>query len=197
MNDPIEAIEEQSTSTHDPDVTYRRRVRIMVGLLLLMVLVGANLAISIGKLQFKKVISESMQPTLMVGDVILVDADAMPVRFDVITLVDPEMPDAPLVKRIVGVPGDRIALVDGKLYLNGRLEESDQVSENRIIWNDIDLIVPPDHYFVLGDNRNNSFDSLNFGPVPTGEVLGVAGMIVWPPSPRWGSIAPLHPIAED
>ncbi|OPZ07304.1 MAG: Signal peptidase I U [candidate division BRC1 bacterium ADurb.BinA292] len=174
----------------------RRRLRVMVGLLILLVLMGVNLAIASGKVRFEKVISGSMEPTLLIGDVLLMDANAVPDQYDIVVLNDPEEPGGKLVKRIIGMPGDRIVLRGGILYLNGKEEYSTQVTSNHISWEDTRFKVPEDHVFVLGDNRNNSVDSLNFGPVSYEEIRGVVSAVIWPPS-RWRKPAPLHPEPAD
>lgn len=171
--------------------TLRRRLRVMSSLIVLVVLVGLLLAVQTKVLQVYIVISESMEPTLRIGDRILVDANAWPHRFDVVGFQDPEKPDKPeeqLIKRIVGVAGDEIEIRSGVLYINGEEQFSEKVTTNKINWRDIaPLRVPEDHLFVLGDNRNNSYDSLNFGPVRVSEVSGVMRYIIWPPS-RIGAI---------
>jgi signal peptidase I len=131
-----------------------------------------------------------MAPTLLVGDEILSDANAMTGRYQIICFNSPEDDDK-LVKRIIGVPGDEIRIRDGIIYINGKEEYSTQVSDNRIQWKDVKVKVPRNGVFVLGDNRNNSHDSLNFGTVPYKNIRGVATMIIWPPS-RWGRPKPLH-----
>src|SRR5690349_4784957 len=86
-------------------VSLRRRAWIMACLLILLILVGINLAISSGKLQTEKVISASMEPTLQVNDVILSDAGALPKKYDIVCLNDPEEAGGKLVKRIIGESG--------------------------------------------------------------------------------------------
>lgn len=169
----------------------RRRIRLMIGLLVLLLLVGINLAIYLHILQFNKVISGSMEPTLMVGDIIFSDANAIPERYDIVCLSDPEVAGDRLVKRIMGVPGDVLKIEGGVIYLNGKDEYSEKIRGNSISWPDTRIKVPREKVFLLGDNRNNSHDSLNFGPVSYANVRGVVKFIVWPPS-RMGRPKPLH-----
>jgi signal peptidase I len=132
-----------------------------------------------------------MEPTLMVGDVILSDANATPGQYDIICLNNPEDHDEKLVKRIMGVPGDEIKIQDRAIYINNREEVSKQILENSIAWGNMKTRVPEDAVFVMGDNRNNSYDSLNFGPVPYKQIRGVVWAIVWPPK-HWGRPKALH-----
>ena len=159
----------------------------MVGVIVLLILVGAILAIESDAVQVLIVTSGSMEPTLQIGDRILVDAAGDYGLYSVVVLDDPDHPGEQLVKRIVGLGGDRVEVRDGILYLNGKEQYSTHVSSNEIYWRNTKLRVPDDHVFVLGDNRNDSYDSLNFGPVPVDNVTGVLSFIIWP-SGNWGRI---------
>ncbi len=167
-----------------PAVNLKRRARLMVALVLLLILMGVNLAIGSGKLQLERVVSESMEPTLLVGDVLLIDRNALARVNDIVVLEDPEDASQKLVKRLVATAGARVVVEDGVLFVDGREQNSRHVSENQLHWRDVRVDVPLGRMFVLGDNRNNSVDSLNFGPVPTSNLHGVLLAVVWPPS-RW------------
>ena len=160
--------------------------------------------------------SESMERTLMVGDFLLVNkmAESLPGslwfwalpyrdvhRGDIIVFHFPMKPSEYLVKRVIGVPGDHIRLVDGVVYLNGKPQQEsyaiyrgsypdsfrDQFPTGAYTdpgidtrwWLEVrqnvengELVVPPDRYFVLGDNRNNSRDSRYWGFVPRENIVG-------------------------
>ena len=129
--------------------------------------------------------SGSMEPTLMVNDRILVAKFLYrlePVaRGDVIVFRYPLNPQRDFVKRVIGLPGDRVLLKEGVVYING-----ERISEKRYtikpdFGNYGPVIVPRGEYFVLGDNRNNSEDSRFFGYVPRPNVIGKAIFIYWPP----------------
>jgi len=135
--------------------------------------------------------SGSMEPTLMVDDRILV-AKFMyrfePVhRGDVIVFRYPLNPQRDFVKRVVGLPGDRVQLKDGVVHLDGTVLSEKGYTIKPDFGNYGPVTVPASQFFVLGDNRNNSEDSRFFGYVPRGNVIGKAIFIYWP-LPRIGFV---------
>ena len=88
------------------------------------------------------------------------------------------------VKRVIGVPGDKIAIVDGVVWVNGEpLYEG--YLRFRDAFNLDERVLKEKHYFVLGDNRTGSNDSRAWGAVPEENILGKVWSIYWPPS-DWG-----------
>jgi len=131
----------------------------------------------------------SMMPTLQDGEFVLVNRIAYRFgdvqRADIIVFHYPQAPEEELIKRVIGLPGDEIRIQDGRVTVNGvQLEEVYIASppEYAGSWN-----VPDGYLFVLGDNRNNSSDSHQWGMLPIGNVVGQALLIYWPP-PFWGII---------
>lgn len=174
------------------NLSHFSKMRALVGAVVLLLLFGAMAAIHFGAVRLFVVVSDSMEPTLAVGDRILVDSAGRYQRFSVISFQDPTRrhdPDEQLVKRIIGLPGDTVEIDDGEVFVNGELQLSPNVTSDLINWPDTRMRVPIGHVFVLGDNRNNSFDSLNFGPVRESDISGVLTLILWPPA-RWGGIDP-------
>jgi signal peptidase I len=88
------------------------------------------------------------------------------------------------VKRIVGLPGDVISIASGHVIRNGhRAREPFAASCGAAPECDLEpIIVPPGHYFLMGDNRGNSDDSRYWGPVPRSQIIGKAVVTYWPPS---------------
>ncbi|MBX6341161.1 MAG: signal peptidase I [Thermomicrobiaceae bacterium] len=108
-----------------------------------------------------------------------------PQRGDIVVFHPPGQHSEPYIKRIIGLPGDRVAIHDGAVYINGkRLEEPYLASQT--VWRGIaahqEITVQPGQVFVLGDNRGNSSDSRVFGPVPISQIIGKAWIAYWPPS---------------
>lgn len=173
------------------------KVRTLIGAAVLLMLFGVMAAIHFEAIRIFVVVSDSMEPTLKIGDRILVDAAGKYDRFSVISFQDPTRrydPEEQLVKRIVGLAGDTVEIDGGGLLVNGELQLSSQVTSDLINWEDTRVRVPSGHVFVLGDNRNNSFDSLNFGPIPETDISGVLTLILWPPG-RWGALEPFQTAA--
>jgi signal peptidase I len=102
-------------------------------------------------------------------------------RGDIVVFRYPRDPQKSFIKRVIGVAGDRVRIVDGRVYLNGKLLVEDYVP--RIFQDDRsypDVVVPPDAYFVLGDHRSLSNDSRDFGPVDSSYIYGKAVFGYWP-----------------
>ncbi len=102
-------------------------------------------------------------------------------RGDVIVFRYPLDPTKSYIKRVVAVSGDRIRIDDGVLFVNGHRIREGYVPEDYIDTRSYpETIVPPDSYFVLGDHRNLSNDSRDFGPVPESLIYGKAVFAYWP-----------------
>jgi signal peptidase I len=129
------------------------------------------------------VYGESMEPNLGTAQRLVVEKFSYhlhgPARGDIIIVPDPTGGPIPLIKRVVGLPGERIAISGGRVYVNGvALDESylsQLTSGEGRSWQ-----VPPLHVFVLGDNRGNSKDSRYFGAVPEVSIIGHAVFRFWP-----------------
>ena len=141
-------------------------------------------------LQNFRVEGQSMEPNLHTDEYILVNkVDYLihsPERGDVVVFkaVPAGRPDSDFIKRIIGLPGDRVAVHGGGVYINGkRLQESYLDSAHRPTYTFPSEIVPPSEYFVLGDNRNNSFDSSKWLStfLPRSDIIGKAWIAYWPP----------------
>jgi signal peptidase I len=92
---------------------------------------------------------------------------------------------------VIGLPGEEIKIEDGQLYVNDvALEEPYLKMEPRY---EGEWQIPEGELFVLGDNRNNSSDSHNWGMVPMENVVGEALLVYWPPS-SWGLINGANPV---
>jgi signal peptidase I len=131
--------------------------------------------------------SESMVPTLLVGDRVFVNKFVYrfiePQRGDIIVFQSVEGEEEDLIKRVIGVPGDRVVVRNGVLYVNGEPQEESYIRDDRPLDRGPNgpTRVRKGEVFVMGDNRANSRDSRYFGPVPTENIEGEAFVIFWPP----------------
>ena len=129
----------------------------------------------------------SMKPTLQDGEFVLVNRMAYrigePKRGDIIVFhfpLDPGSQD--LIKRIIGLSGDRIAVANGVVSVNGQPLNEPYIAAPPLY--NGEWVVPAGDLFVLGDNRNDSSDSHSWGMLPKGEIVGKAVFIYWP-FPEW------------
>lgn len=133
--------------------------------------------------------SGSMIPTLQIGDRLLVDKIVCKFtgfhRKDIVVFIPPpeartpETGDSDYIKRIIGVPGDKIQVSNGIVYLNDKPQDEPYIAE-KPNYNFGPVTVPEGELFVMGDNRNNSFDSHAWGFLPQKNVEGRAFARFWP-----------------
>ena len=150
-----------------------------------------------------KIPTGSMRPTLLEGDIILVNkfiygakvpftgirlsAISQPKRGDVIVFIYPENPKKDFIKRLVAFPGEVVELKNGTIYINAKPlldpEFSSRYYYNRgeFAKEEEKITVPKDSFFVLGDNSASSQESRYWGFVPHKNILGKALLIYWPP----------------
>jgi signal peptidase I len=181
--------------------------------LVTIVAVALGLALGIQAFLVKpfRIPSESMVPTLDVGQRVLVDRVSFrfgdPGRGDIVVFKPPagadsnscgvehasesacpeptpQRSDTNFINRVVAIPGDRLRVVDGAVYINGQRQKETYArldSACGICNLPQPIRVPRDHYFMMGDNRGESADSREWGPVPKKWIIGKAFMTYWPP----------------
>jgi len=102
-------------------------------------------------------------------------------RGDTIVFWAPEDPSRSYIKRVIGLPGDVIEIVDGTVILNGQRQEEPYIrAEYRDRMSMTRRLIEAGHYFVLGDHRNSSNDSRSWGTVPRDAIYGKAVFVYWP-----------------
>lgn len=110
-----------------------------------------------------------------------------PQRGDVIVFKPPRNPNDDYVKRVIGLPGEKVQVIKGQVYINDNLLEEPYQPLSGSYTMPAPVVVPNGQVFVLGDNRNNSNDSHNWGPLPVENIVGRAWISYWPPD-QWGVI---------
>jgi signal peptidase I len=165
--------------------------------------IALSAVLAIGIRQFvaeaRYIPSGSMLPTLQINDRLIVDKLSYrfndPQRGDIVVfaptpaLEKQNFHDA-FIKRVIGLPGEKIQVKGGRVYVNDQPLREDYIGQNerpQYEWGP--QVVPQGSYLVLGDNRNNSYDSHYWGFVPRDKIIGRAVVRFWPPN-RAGEIAP-------
>jgi len=127
-----------------------------------------------------KVNGSSMMNTLENGDTMILNKIGMKInelkRFQIVVIKTEE---SYLIKRIIGLPGETIEYKDGLLYINDKVMKDPYFKENNTI--DFSKVtIPKDHYFVMGDNRDDSIDSRIIGCINKEDIMGTTKLIIFP-----------------
>ena len=146
--------------------------------------VYATLIVTFG-FQVARVDGQSMAPTLHDHDRLIVNKFAYhvgePKVGDIVMLLYPNDPDKTFVKRVVAAEGDEVRISDGKVYRNGKLMDDSFVLPQYRSHEDFGPArIPQGYYFVMGDHRNRSSDSRDWGEVPKKYIIGRVQMRWWP-----------------
>ncbi|CAA9401589.1 MAG: Signal peptidase I [uncultured Rubrobacteraceae bacterium] len=141
--------------------------------------------------------SGSMEPTLhgcwgCSNDRLLINKLAYdladPERGDIVLFEDQRGGEDPLIKRVIGLPGEELELRNGRVYVNGTPLDEPYLRRDTCkpgypkTCSFGPVTVPKNHYFMMGDNRTRSVDSRFFGPVPKDDIIGEALVRFWPPN---------------
>jgi len=130
----------------------------------------------------------SMEPSFSNNEYILVNKISYkvqdPQRGDVVVFKAPDNPQYDYIKRIIGLPGDIVAVKNGKVFINNKELDEKYIKSETIVGSSIngslETVVAKDDYFVMGDNRNHSTDSREFGQLPKENIVGKAWVVLYP-----------------
>jgi signal peptidase I len=144
-------------------------------------------------IQTYEVFQTSMEPNFHEGERVIVFKAAYwswigkPQRGEIVVLQAPVASDGDYIKRVIGLPGDTVEIVQGATYVNGvRLNEP--YVKRSFTYTYPKTVIPAGTYFLLGDNRDVSNDSHRFGPLPRSNIIGRVFVVYWPPS-HWGWVS--------
>ena len=179
----------QHTSTAIPKLRRRGFIREIIETV---ILIGAIYAlVNLATARFI-VEGPSMQPNFETGQFLIVSRInylfGNPNYGDIIVFHYPRNTEDDYIKRVIGLPGDTVEIIDMQTYVNGVMINEPYILEDCVrnchnnMWE-----LGPDEYFVMGDNRNHSSDSRSFGTVGKEFIVGEALIRYWPPQ-DWGSV---------
>jgi len=149
----------------------------------------ANFASEVLGFRVYRMPTASMEPTLLIGDCLITDSKYFKKnelqRKDLVIIQDPKDSSKDFIKRVIALEGDKIEIKNKQVYLNDQA-----LPESYVVHNDVSSdvakrddfgseVVPPNHCFVLGDNRDNSMDSRFFGSIPLGNIKAKPLYIYW------------------
>ena len=163
---------------------YKKRiskVRWVISFAVMLPLVTVWLLFLSGRWRSFEIVSASMDPTLQVGDLVLMQSQqhVPDLTGKVIVFADPKGESDPLTKRVIAGQFTAIRLRNGHVYLGDDkypIPGETLAYQTNHTWN-----VGEDEVFVMGDNRNDSFDSVEFGPIKRSSITGVVTLRYWPP----------------
>jgi len=137
-----------------------------------------------------KISGQSMMPNFQDAEYLLTEKVTYyrrdPIRGDVVVFTPPNSTTDEYIKRVIGLPGEKIKVQEGRVYINDKLLNEPYLNNGNItnsggfLKEGTDYIIPDDKYFVMGDNRLNSSDSRYWGPVTKKVMSGRAWVTYWP-----------------
>ncbi len=171
----------------NPQLDFEKRYRLVREVIETLVLTVLMFLIIRLAVQNFNIDGHSMEPNLHDQELILVDKWTYlfhaPARGDVVVFKAPPNPSVDYIKRVIGLPGDIITIKDTTVYVNGTALSEPYVrpeNQGNPYPSFTNRIVPANTYFVLGDNRNGSSDSRDWGCLPRANVIGRAALVYWP-----------------
>ena len=168
--------------------------KLYVYILAILITLGVDYSLASATREFVvqayKIPAASMQPTLLVGDYLISNQlyfrTRNPARGDLVIFKYPKNERLNYIKRIVGVPGDTLEIIEKKVYINHAALDESYIQQNNIQVslsgpndNLNPIVIPQNEYFVMGDNRDNSEDSRHWGTVKRHQIIGKPIIVYW------------------
>jgi signal peptidase I len=157
----------------------KEKIKLVLSSIVVLFIVVAVSSVLSGDISSKvnvEVVGDSMQPTLHSGEKLTADKNITQIKRGDIIIFKSVDDNKILIKRVIGLPDEKIKIQDGKVFINDKelmetyLKEKMNSKMNEYL--PVNLVIPPEAYYVMGDNRNNSNDSRNFGVVPMKSIIG-------------------------
>ncbi len=131
-----------------------------------------------------KVDGKSMEPNFSTGDYLIIDEITyrfrQPVRGEVIVLNNPTSEKEFFIKRVIGLPGEQVLVSDNKVFVDGKHIDEEYLPGGISMSDTPPFQLGESEFFVMGDNRESSFDSRNWGPLGKHQIVGVVRIRFWP-----------------
>lgn len=171
-----EELNSEEQPTNEEILSRKERFKNIIRTVSIVILAAfLGLLVRVNCLEIVQVNGLSMYPTLNHNDKLMLNKMSNSYdRGDIVVLIGKETThrDNDIIKRIIGVAGDKIEFKSNKLYLNDEFLEEDYIPQGEHYYEDKVVLVPEDSVYVLGDNRDNSQDSRFFGPVKVKNIKG-------------------------
>ncbi len=188
VNDPVESKEAHPNFLV---LLVRRFVNFVLDFLeTIVVALSIFVVIYLFLMQPHEIKGDSMKPNFQDKEYILTDKISYrlhaPIRGDVVIFKAPVNPDVDYIKRVIGIPGDKVKVQNGTPFVNGEKLKEDYLVDQTFLFpgsfmaEGVEIIVPEGKIFVMGDNRSHSSDSRQFGPININSVVGRAFLRYWP-----------------
>ena len=183
----LEELPEVQDRRESQEQRFKSALREIVDTALLMLLIFIVVRVAVHTFRIEGI---SMEPNLHDGQYLIVNKLVYylhpPQRGDIVVFHYPRNPRRDFIKRVIGLPGEKVEIRGEHIFINDKeLGEPYAVHKGNYAWGP--QVMGPDEYFVLGDNRNSSSDSHNWGPVPRDDIIGKAWISYWPPN-YWGFV---------
>ena len=191
----------QARKNRHADLQSYNRVIVYLVVIALYLGIQAGVSSTLDQIVLKayRIPTQSMEPAILQGDFLLADklfyCRHNPERGDIVIFIKPGTKNITFIKRVIGLPGDSVKvgqeiIIDGEPLVTPWLEKGTQFRALNVPSNDSIYIVPQNHYFMLGDQIDNSQDSRDFGTVPRRNIVGKAAVIYfsWSTEPGWWNI---------
>ncbi|MFC4076554.1 signal peptidase I [Salinithrix halophila] len=148
------------------------RKTIWITLLLALAVIVIGFVIFNSFYTFYRVNGTSMEPTLKNGEIYLVDKGNQSIERGDIIVFHSSPDNLTFIKRVIGLPGEKVAIHENRVYINGKILPEPYIRNHPAIEKHKSVTVPPDHVYVLGDDRVKSVDSRQIGPIFKEKIIG-------------------------
>ncbi len=162
------SVENTSSAENDNKTQKEKRVTLADTIQFLFLLAVIALIIFIRQMPLFTVDGHSMDHTYSHGDLLVGEKNAAIKAGDILIIYSDVLSER-IVKRCIGLPGDKVEIRDNTVYVNGKALKEDYIAEP-MITEDLSITLADDEYFVMGDNRNDSTDSREIGPIPKDKI---------------------------